>query len=435
MSGMASPQAAPPGWRRDSLDALAAVNPESLGAGVPAGYSFRYLDLSSADKGLVNWESVTSEELRTAPSRARRVIRPGDVLFGTVRPSLQSHTYVGPSDPQPLVASTGFAVLRARNGESVPRFLFHLIFSREVSTRVRQLEVGSGYPAVNESDLAKVIVLAPPVPEQRRIAEILDTLDDAIRATEQVIVKLEQMWQGLLHDLLTRGIDQSGGLRDAKFAPSKFSATSIGRVPKGWDVIPLSRMADWRSGSTPSKARAASWTGPVPWVSPKDMKTFMLADTADHLSESAIGLGGRLAPRGSVAIVVRGMILAHTFPVCVLQREMAFNQDVKVGVVGSDVEGLFLAYWLLGNASAMLGLVTEATHGTKKIDLSALRRIHVGRPPREEQLRIVERLVGQDALLGSERRLLFKMKLIRVGLADDLLTGRVRIKASGGGRA
>ena len=79
----------------------------------------------------------------------------------------------------------------------------------------------------------------PPLPEQRRIAEILDTLDEAIRKTEQVIAKLQQMKQGLLHDILTRGIDDNGELRDPDRHPEQFKDSPLGRIPRGWEVRPL----------------------------------------------------------------------------------------------------------------------------------------------------------------------------------------------------
>ncbi len=84
----------------------------------------------------------------------------------------------------------------------------------------------------------------PPLPEQRRIAEILDTLDEAIRKTEQVIAKLQQMKQGLLHDLLTRGIDDNGELRDPERHPEQFKDSPLGRIPRGGGPV---RSATFRS--------------------------------------------------------------------------------------------------------------------------------------------------------------------------------------------
>ncbi len=97
---------------------------------------------------------------------------------------------------------------------------------------------------ISSSTLREFAVPLPPLPEQRRIAEILDTLDEAIRKTEQVIAKLQQMKQGLLHDLLTRGIDENGELRDPERHPEQFKDSPLGRIPREWEVAPLENLAD-----------------------------------------------------------------------------------------------------------------------------------------------------------------------------------------------
>jgi type I restriction enzyme S subunit len=97
-------------------------------------------------------------------------------------------------------------------------------------------------------DLSQVPIRVPPLPEQRRVAEILDTLDEAIRKTEQVIAKLQQMKQGLLHDLLTRGIDDNGELRDPDRHPEQFKDSPLGRIPERWEVLPLGQVAEMLVG-------------------------------------------------------------------------------------------------------------------------------------------------------------------------------------------
>ena len=85
---------------------------------------------------------------------------------------------------------------------------------------------------------------APPPRTVRCIAEILDTLDEAIRKTEQVIAKLQQMKQGLLHDLLTRGIDDNGELRDPERHPEQFKDSPLGRIPREWRVASISESCE-----------------------------------------------------------------------------------------------------------------------------------------------------------------------------------------------
>lgn len=159
-------------WVEALLGDLVDVNPESLPASTPPNWSFRYIDITSVTPGVVNWFAAPECRFRSAPSRARRLVRPGDTLFCTVRPSLQAHANADWSTQDGFVCSTGFAVLRPRKLD--PRFLFHTVFSETVSEQVRRREVGSSYPAVNEGDLRLVRLVVPEsVIEQAKIAEIL----------------------------------------------------------------------------------------------------------------------------------------------------------------------------------------------------------------------------------------------------------------------
>ncbi len=189
-----------------------------------------------------------------------------------------------------------------------------------------------------------------------------------------------------------------------------------------WSPMALGAVALWSSGATPSKSRSDYWAGDMPWVSPKDMKRFSLDDAEDHISEVAISDGARIAPAGTVFIVVRGMILAHTFPVCIAERTMAFNQDVKALVPQPGVDGRFLAHWLHGNRSKLLGLVTEATHGTKRIDLRDLQAAELMLPSTPEQRRIAEILDTLDEAIRKTEQLIAKLKQVKQGLLHDLLT-------------
>ncbi|MEQ8456653.1 MAG: restriction endonuclease subunit S [Sandaracinaceae bacterium] len=191
---------------------------------------------------------------------------------------------------------------------------------------------------------------------------------------------------------------------------------------EGWKEWSLRDIGEWRSGGTPSKGRPDYWNGSVPWVSPKDMKVFALRDTLDHISERALSDGARHVPAGSIFIVVRGMILAHTFPVCLAEQPMAFNQDVKAIVTNSSVDGRFLAHWLHGRSDALLRLVTEATHGTKRIDLRDLLAHSITLPPLPEQRRIAEILDTVDEAIRKTEEIITKLKQVKQGLLHDLLT-------------
>jgi type I restriction enzyme S subunit len=412
--------------RTQTLDSLCIINPETLGTSIPMDFEFRYLDISAVTKGRIDWSATRIWTFADAPSRARRRLRPGDVLLCTVRPGLQAHARIQRDELPPVVGSTGFAVLRP-NVPTDSGFIFHQLFSNGVAAQLSTLETGSSYPAVNERDVRRVLVFAPEVEERKHIAAVLDTVDKAIAKTEAVIAKLKQVRAGLLHDLLTRGLDEHGQLRDPIAHPDQFQDPPLGRIPCAWQYKTLEEAAEWFSGGTPSRSQAAWWQGDVPILTPKDMKVFELSDTLEHVTEEAAQTGSKVMPASTVFIVVRGMILAHTFPVCLSTRPFAFNQDIKA-VCGRDgLSTRFLAHWFAANSALFLRKATEATHGTKKLDLDELHRIRIAIPSPEEQQAIVKRIEAIDANITIESDKHAKLGLVKSGLMTDHLTGRVRV--------
>lgn len=409
-----------------TLDSLCSINHETLDAATPMDMEFRYLDISAVTKGRIDWSATKLWKYADAPSRARRRLRSRDVLLCTVRPGLQAHARIQQEADAPLVGSTGFAVLRPKLAAD-SGFVFHQIFSDSVALQLRALETGSSYPAVNEGDVKRVHVYCPEKEERWRIAAVLDRVDEAIAKTEAVIAKLLQVRAGLLHDLLTRGLDKNGQLRDPIAHPEQFQESPLGRIPKEWTCKILGDAADWFSGGTPSRSQSAWWNGDVPILTPKDMKVFEISDTIEHVAMEAAVAGSKLMPPETAFIVVRGMILAHTFPVCLSTRPFAFNQDIKA-VRGKDRLGTrFLAHWFAANASAFLRKTTEATHGTKKLDSKELYRSSIGVPEPDEQAAIVARIEAFDSAIAGDVQEVGKLHHLKSGLMTDLLTGRVRV--------
>ncbi len=308
-----------------------------------------------------------------------------------------------------------------------PRYLVHAINSHHTRREAERKSTGTTRLRINLSVLKTVHIWAPSLGEQRLIAEILDTLDEAIRKTEQIIAKLKQIKEGLLHDLLTRGIDENGELRDPEQHPEQFKDSPLGRIPEAWQALKLGEITTWLSGGTPSKALPAFWGGRIPWVSPKDIKVFRIGSAQDTVTEAGIAAGSRIAPEKSVLLVVRGMILAHTFPVCLTTKPVAFNQDVKAVMPRPDVDSRYLGHWFVGNSQRMLGLVTDATHGTKRIDLNDLKGFKLALPPIAEQQCIANILDAHGECVYREKQNAEKLHTLKQGLMDDLLTGRVRV--------
>lgn len=200
-----------------------------------------------------------------------------------------------------------------------------------------------------------------------------------------------------------------------------------------WNETTLGECATWLSGGTPFKGNDAFWSGSIPWVSAKDMKSFRLHDAEDHISPAAIGNGGKLVPAGTILLLVRGMTLHNDVPICMVTREMAFNQDIKALRPANDVDGAFLAYWLLAHKPDLLASVDHAGHGTGRLVTDTLKEKVLRLPSLAEQKRIAEILGALDDKIELNQKLNHHLEQMARALFRSWFVDfdPIRAKASG----
>ena len=163
-----------PKWEKKKLGKVAEINPSSQ----KLPDSFIYIDLESVVQGrLTKEERITKAE---APSRAQRLLRKNDILFQMVRP-YQKNNYFFNRDENDFVASTGYAQIRTNNN---CEFLFHFLHEETFVRKVIEKCTGTGYPAINSTDLSNIVINIPKEKEQSKIANFLSAIDDRINQAE-----------------------------------------------------------------------------------------------------------------------------------------------------------------------------------------------------------------------------------------------------------
>ncbi|MGD0777543.1 MAG: restriction endonuclease subunit S [Candidatus Solibacter sp.] len=172
-----------------------------------------------------------------------------------------------------------------------------------------------------------------------------------------------------------------------------------------WRDTTLGQLTDFLSGGTPSKDVPRYWGGSIPWVSAKDMKRFRLDDTEDHVTEHGVAKGTKLVPTGTVLLLARGMTLLNDLPICVANRPMTFNQDVKALRPKPGIRNDFLPYLLLGNKERLLNLVDLAGHGTGRLNSDELKALDVVLPPESDQRAIAHILGTLDDKIELNQRM------------------------------
>ena len=131
-----------------------------------------YIDVSSVNRETYSVEQTQILLGSEAPSRARRVVRKGDVLFATVRPTLKRVTII-PEELDGAICSTGYFVLSPTN-EVLSGYLFYYLLGERFSREMEALQRGASYPAVSDKDVKDHIILLPSLETQERIVNILD---------------------------------------------------------------------------------------------------------------------------------------------------------------------------------------------------------------------------------------------------------------------
>ena len=156
-----------------------------------------------------------------------------------------------------------------------------------------------------------------------------------------------------------------------------------------WTYRPLGELVSFASGGTPSKKRADYWDGTIPWISAKTLKTENI-DTSDlFITEEGLKAGSKIAPKGSILLLTRGSGLFNGIPIARVEKDVAFNQDIKCLDSYGEVENEFIFYWLLSQKDYLMAKVGVTGIGAGKFDLDFLQKLMIPIPSERERKSIV----------------------------------------------
>lgn len=329
----------------------------------------------------------------------------------------------------------GLGAVLAKPGIADVVFLLHAIEANlEFLHRRSQ---GSTFLAIGSKDLYSLPVPAPSLDTQRRIAEILSTLDEAIEQTEALIAKMQQVKTGLMHDLFTRGVTLDGRLRPSREqAPNLYKESPIGWIPKKWEVEFLGKLAEIVSGVTlGSKIETCDEIG-VPYLRVanvqdgffdlREIKTIRVS--LAQLEKLQLRYGDVLMNEGGdFDKLGRGSVWQEEISPCIHQ-----NHVFRVRPRNDRLRSFYLAFWSQSESGKKYFLISsKQSTNLASINSTQLNRFPVGLPSPDEQERIEERIVAfnsQQKMLEME---LDKLRQQKHGLIHDLLIGRSRLSFEG----
>ena len=322
----------------------------------------------------------------------------------------------------------GLAAIAARSSVN-KAFLSYAVES--AVPELQSWSTGSTYDAVSGSDIGNLSIPLPDLPTQKAIADFLD------RETARINQLIERK---------QRMVEVLGEKLAAQLQYTVLAGAKLSRNPEGdwlsdlsndWRLFPIKHMVRIVGGATPSKEREDYWIGPIPWVSPKDMKRDTISATSHCISEMALANSPvSIVPKGAVLIVVRGMILARLVPVCRLGCNATINQDMKALTSrGNIISNHYLHRMLQGFQDVIMSFVDEAAHGTKTLRSDRFFSLKFPVPPFELQTNLVVEYDKQkrlmDAIIEKIESSIYRLREFRPALITAAVTGQIDVSTWG----
>lgn len=381
----------PKEWEVTKLDEVVEINKETMDPtrSFPTN-KFLYIDIDSIENGTGIIRNAKEIIGKDAPSRARRVIHHNDVLMSTVRPYLKAFAIVSKRFNN-QICSTGFAVLTCKDN-FLPQYLLYTLFSKFVIKQCNKMMVGGQYPALSSSQVARIVIPLPPLTEQKKIAEILSTTDEAIQKVDEAIEKTERLKKGLMHKLLTKGIGHK-----------EFRETEIGKIPKRWEIKKLIAVSTLQRGfDLPNQQRKS---GKYPVIG----------------SNGIVGYHNIHKVNGPGVIIGRSGTLGKVY--FTSEDYWPLNTSLYVKDFHGNLPQFIYYFFQYINISQF-----SAGTGVPTLNRNLLHPIKFAIPDVLKQKKIVEILRTVDKKLELLREKKERFERIKKGLMSDLLTGRKRVK-------
>jgi type I restriction enzyme S subunit len=275
-------------------------------------------------------------------------------------------------------------------------------------------------------------VYRPKFDEQRRTAEILDTVDAVIQQTEALIAKLKQMKAGLLHDLLTRGLDEHGEVRDPIAHSTQYKDSPVGRMPAEWQMDTLAKLAHGGISNGLFKKPELVGHG-YHLVNVLDLyQNFgidlslveRVAVTEQEQRRYAVQTGDCFFTRSSLNLIG----IAHCNVIRDVPEPCLFECHLmRVRPDQRRVLPEYLAHWCRSSWARKFFMARAKQTTMTTISQPDIAPLPVPLPSIDEQARVVKVIDAHDARIRAEEAYRDKLKLLKKGLMDDLLTGRVRV--------
>lgn len=363
------------------------------------------------------------------PSRANMQPKKDRLAFAKMRKTIKV-LYIDEKLESNYILSTGFSLLETKG--IYPNYVYQYLLSDFFNSQKDRFAEGTTQEAISNDDFEHIFISFPTsFPEQRKIAEILETVDNAIEKTDRIIEKYKRIKQGLMQDLLTKGIDENGQIRSEE--THRFKDSPLGRIPEEWEVVELEKVAE-PNGIV---------RGPFGGMLKKEIfvpRGYKVYEQGNAIYKS-VKLGNyyidskkykqmlRFAVKPKDFIISCSGTIGKIFMIPDNFEEGIINQALlKITIDDKRFNHNFFEYFF--DWDRFQTKIIDYTQGgamQNLIGINEFKKIGFPKPPLPEQHRIASILSQIDEAIEKEQRYKEKLERIKQGLMEDLLTGKVRV--------
>ncbi|MFL2077585.1 restriction endonuclease subunit S [Marinilactibacillus psychrotolerans] len=390
---------------------------------------FDYIDVGSVDniRGTLSKEENLIEP-QNSPSRARKIVREGSVLYSTVRPYLLNICINDKIFQHEPIASTAFAILHPYEGFN-NKYLYFILRSPMFTSYVNEVMKGVAYPAINDKNLLSGLIAIPPLEEQKRILAKIEELMPYVDKYDTAYSKVKELNKKFPEDMqksilqyaiqgkLVEQRDEEGTADDLfnQIQEEKKKLIKEGKIkrtkklleitedeipfdiPESWQWVRLIDLGVTQTGNTPSRSKMEYFGNFIPFITPGDILDGVINYDNQGLSEQGRGVG-RVSERNSILQICIGGSIGK----CAINTvDVSYNQQINA-ITPLVCNHLYI-YYLMDSNFFLVSMSHKATGtATPIINKTSWESIVVPLPPLKEQKRIVAKI---EELLPYTQRL------------------------------
>ena len=400
----------PEGWNEPRVRDLFTLNTKSVVPNDSPQEKFTYFSLPAYD------EFGTSIEVYGSEIESNKFeINDTSVLVSKLNPRKPRVMYAKPEELRACASTEFMSFVPIESSGVSLNYFTHYFFSELFQKRLELVATGStnSHVRVSPKETTNWRIAVPPLPEQKKIASILTSVDEVIENTQKQIDKLQDLKKATMNELLTKGIGHT-----------EFKDSELGRIPKSWEVMRMRSIAQVIDSlhETPTFSDFG-----IPMVRVTDIKRGDLSvDNAKTVSEEDYRkfikkyepqLGDIVMSRvGSYGV---SSYVSSDKPFCMGQNTVIINPV--------DISGRFLYECLESDCIQRQIELEVAGSGYKSLSLADIRALAIPVPPMHEQERIRGLLLSIDGQVIVQKQKLTQTQSLKKSLMQDLLTGKVRV--------